>query len=174
MKFSILDRFLLGQILASPREGDYASLKLLRVARENLSFSEKEHKVLQFQTIGTQTIWNGTRAIDKATGKPVDVDPEDLKKDPDFIRKMVASKTDAYKVEPSVEDKSIALGDYVSGLIVEHLKALNDATPPRLPEQLVPLYERYVIGGRPKKPRKKRSTKKKTAKKKAVAKTPKE
>lgn len=153
MKLSILDRVLLGGILATPRAGDYLNLKTLQKAREDLSFDEAETKVLRFRDVGANILWDGTRAIVKATGKPLEVDPEDLKKDPDIVRKMVEAAPDDFRQEPSVEDKEVALGDFVSDLIETHLKALNDAEPPRLPEDHMPLYERFVIEKKPKKPK---------------------
>jgi len=47
MKVNVLERLILLNIL--PKEGSYANIKLLRVARENLSFDEKENKALNFQ-----------------------------------------------------------------------------------------------------------------------------
>lgn len=47
MKLTIPERLVLVTIL--PAEGDYTTLKLVRKLRESLSFSEEEHKQLNFR-----------------------------------------------------------------------------------------------------------------------------
>lgn len=47
MKLTISERLVLGTIL--PAQGDYTTLKLIRKLRESLSFSEAEHKQLNFK-----------------------------------------------------------------------------------------------------------------------------
>lgn len=56
MKLTVLERILLSQIL--PQEGSFTNLKLLRVIREEISFSEKENKALNFKQTENQTTWN--------------------------------------------------------------------------------------------------------------------
>ena len=63
MKLSVLERILLLQIL--PQEGSFTNLKLLRIVREELSFSEKENKELEFKQTGTHTTWSPTYTIEK-------------------------------------------------------------------------------------------------------------
>jgi len=46
MQLGILERLVLLSVL--PKEGDFMTLKVLRNLREDLSFSEAEHKELQF------------------------------------------------------------------------------------------------------------------------------
>ena len=46
MKLEVFDRLILLNIL--PKEGDFLTLKIVRQMREDLSFSEAEHKALQF------------------------------------------------------------------------------------------------------------------------------
>jgi len=46
MKLSIVERLILLGVL--PKEGTYITLKLVRELREDLSFNEKEHKLLNF------------------------------------------------------------------------------------------------------------------------------
>ena len=58
MKLSVLERILLVSIL--PVEGNFTNLKSLRVAREAISFNEKEHKLLNFRTENDQTTWDDT------------------------------------------------------------------------------------------------------------------
>jgi len=55
MKVNVLERLILLNIL--PKEGSYANIKLLRVARENLSFDEKENKELNFNQDGDNLTW---------------------------------------------------------------------------------------------------------------------
>lgn len=55
MRLSVLDRLLLLNLL--PAEGSFANLKLLRVAREELSFNEEENKSLNFRQEGEQMVW---------------------------------------------------------------------------------------------------------------------
>ena len=55
MELSVLERLVLLQYL--PREGDYTTVKIIRQLRENLSFSEEEHALLQFKTEGTSMRW---------------------------------------------------------------------------------------------------------------------
>ena len=46
MELGVFDRLILLNIL--PKEGDFTTLKIIRTMREDLSFSEEEHKALQF------------------------------------------------------------------------------------------------------------------------------
>ncbi|MBC8438986.1 MAG: hypothetical protein H8D87_04805 [Deltaproteobacteria bacterium] len=56
MKLSVLERVLLSNIL--PVKGSFMNLKLLRVAREDLSFSDKENKLLNLRQEKNQVLWN--------------------------------------------------------------------------------------------------------------------
>jgi len=47
VKLGVFDRLILLNIL--PKEGDFTTLKIVRKMREDLSFSEEEHKALDFQ-----------------------------------------------------------------------------------------------------------------------------
>lgn len=47
MELGVFDRLILLNIL--PKEGDFTTLKIVRTMREDLSFSEDEHKALQFE-----------------------------------------------------------------------------------------------------------------------------
>src|SRR3990167_4165132 len=45
-----------------PQQGDFATLKILRVLREELSFSSEEHELLEFvDTAENQIAWDGTK-----------------------------------------------------------------------------------------------------------------
>ena len=60
MKLTVLERLLLLNML--PAEGSYSNLKLLRVAKESLSFDDQENKILNFRIEGSgdtaRTLWN--------------------------------------------------------------------------------------------------------------------
>ena len=47
MELGVFDRMMLLNIL--PGEGDFTTLKIVRKMRENLSFTEEEHKALEFK-----------------------------------------------------------------------------------------------------------------------------
>ena len=47
MELGTFDRLILLNIL--PKEGDFTTLKIIRKMREDLSFSEEEHKALEFK-----------------------------------------------------------------------------------------------------------------------------
>jgi len=49
MKLSVLERLVLLNLL--PKEGDFTTLKLVRVAREDLSFNDIENQRLKFQSL---------------------------------------------------------------------------------------------------------------------------
>jgi len=55
MKYSVIERLILLNLL--PREGSFTNLKLIRVAREKLSFTEEENKLLNFTQTGDQLKW---------------------------------------------------------------------------------------------------------------------
>lgn len=63
MKLSVLDRLVASNLL--PTEGSFTNLKLIRVAKETLSFNEKENKLLQFKQTGDQVVWNQTVVVEK-------------------------------------------------------------------------------------------------------------
>jgi len=56
VELSVVERLNLMNLL--PNEGTYINLKLVRVAREELSFSDEEVKVLGFVQDGDQVRWN--------------------------------------------------------------------------------------------------------------------
>jgi hypothetical protein len=56
MKLDVMERLVALNFL--PKEGTFTNLKLIRVAREELSFNEEEHKALQFKQTGDQLNWN--------------------------------------------------------------------------------------------------------------------
>jgi len=56
MKLSILDRLVLLNVL--PKEGQVTTLKIVRKLQEDLSFSEEEHKRLNFRQEEDRLVWN--------------------------------------------------------------------------------------------------------------------
>ena len=56
MELNTLERVMLMGVL--PKEGTFANLKLLRIAKERLSFSEEENKKLNFRQEGDQMYWD--------------------------------------------------------------------------------------------------------------------
>jgi len=63
MKLSVVERLVLLELL--PKEGSFANLKLLRIARESLSFDEEENKALNIHQEGDRVIWNNNVNIIK-------------------------------------------------------------------------------------------------------------
>jgi len=63
VKLSVLERLIVLSIL--PAEGSFANLKLLRIAKENLSFTETENKELNFQQVDGQLKWMDGAVEDK-------------------------------------------------------------------------------------------------------------
>jgi hypothetical protein len=64
MKLTVLERIIALNII--PKEGDITSLKIVRVIKEALSFSEEEHKELNFK-IGPhgETTWTPPKELEK-------------------------------------------------------------------------------------------------------------
>ena len=56
MKLNVIERLLIPGLL--PEKGTFANVKLLRVARENLSFTDAENKALEFKPNGDKVTWN--------------------------------------------------------------------------------------------------------------------
>ncbi len=56
MELNVLERLVIQGLL--PKEGNYTTLKLLRVCRESLSFDDLENKRLSFFQDGDQIRWN--------------------------------------------------------------------------------------------------------------------
>ena len=55
MELNVFNRLILLNIL--PKEGDFTTLKIIRKLREDLSFSEEEHKLLQFKQENGSIQW---------------------------------------------------------------------------------------------------------------------
>ena len=56
MELTVSERLIALQLL--PAEGDFTTIKLVRQAREELSFDEEEHKKLNFRQEGDQVMWS--------------------------------------------------------------------------------------------------------------------
>jgi len=63
MKFTVDERLNLMSVL--PQTGNYVNLKLMRTAREALSFSEDEIKALKFVQDGAKISWDVTANMTK-------------------------------------------------------------------------------------------------------------
>ena len=63
MKLNVLERIILLNLF--PDKGSFTNLKLIRVAKEELSFSEEENKILEFQQNNGALKWNDSSIKDK-------------------------------------------------------------------------------------------------------------
>jgi len=63
MELTVVERLILLNLL--PKEGSFFNLKLLRIARENLSFDEKEIKLLKFVQTVDQVTWDMSAKVIK-------------------------------------------------------------------------------------------------------------
>jgi len=59
---SVMERLVLLNLL--PKEGNFNTLKLIRVARESLSFNDIENQKLKFRQDGGMVVWNPEDAVD--------------------------------------------------------------------------------------------------------------
>ncbi|GAG94130.1 unnamed protein product [marine sediment metagenome] len=64
MKLTIFERLILLNILQTV-EGDFTTIKIMRQLQEELSFTEEEHKKLQFKQKKGQVFWKTEAAKDK-------------------------------------------------------------------------------------------------------------
>ena len=55
MKLSVGDRLILLGVI--PQQGDFTTLKIVRNMRDELSFSEEEHKILKIRQEGEMMFW---------------------------------------------------------------------------------------------------------------------
>jgi len=63
MELNVLERLVLLSIL--PKEADFTTVKIIRKLKEDLSFSEEEHKALQFVQDGGNVNWQKDGDIPK-------------------------------------------------------------------------------------------------------------
>jgi hypothetical protein len=118
MQLTVFERLTLLNIL--PREGNFLTLKILREMRENLSFSEEEHKMLQFKNAG-----------DKVKEDSDEVVPEGK-----VLWNMAGDVV-----------KDVGFGEKATDIIVERLKTLDKEK--KLTDAHFSLYEKFVLGKEP-------------------------
>ena len=63
MELTVKERLALMNVL--PKEGNIADLKIIRTLQDSLSFSEDEHKKLNFRTTETGMAWDDNELITK-------------------------------------------------------------------------------------------------------------
>ena len=63
MELNVLERIVL--IGTLPKEGNFENLRLLRIAKEKISFNEEENKALKFRQEGDQFKWDSKIVDDK-------------------------------------------------------------------------------------------------------------
>ena len=141
MQLSVLERLTILGLL--PTKGNYTNLKLLRVAKEELSFSDEEHKALNFRQEGTgdkvKTLWNTQQIVNKSTGKPIQGTDE-------YVMTTVNADPSKYEMRPVVKGKDIIFGEVVIQLIAKSLTDLEKSDS--LEDQHFSLYERFVLGSK--------------------------
>jgi len=137
-KVDVLERLLLLKIL--PNQGSYTNLMLVRKIREQLSFTEAEHKRLQFRNEtgedGQPMLhWNTICLKNKETGAIVTLpDP--------VLRGMLAKDPDKFTDVPACPPKELFFGEVIEGLIKKALLDLDKSE--QLPADYVSLYEKFV------------------------------
>ena len=144
MLLNVLERLIVMGLL--PDKDNYTNLKLLRVARESLSFTEEENKLLNFrmQEVNgkSNTIWDQSHLVAKATQERVDGDVETQ-------TKLVLAKPEDFEMVPIVGEVDIELGEVVTNIITKTLKTLEEATPSELEDKHFTIYEKFVISSIP-------------------------
>uniref|UniRef100_A0A6M3KFR6 Uncharacterized protein n=1 Tax=viral metagenome TaxID=1070528 RepID=A0A6M3KFR6_9ZZZZ len=137
MKLSVMERINILGLL--PEKGSYSNLKLLRVAKEALSFTESENKLLNFRTEEVKgqvkTFWNDKIIYDKLTNKPVEGTI-------DFIMRMVNANPDNFEMRSTVGEVDIKIGEVVTNMIVKTLKDLESREV--LEEKYFSIYEKFI------------------------------
>jgi len=132
-----MERMMLLNLL--PPTGTFANLKVLRIAKEALSFDDKEHKLLNIRYEGegdrAQMRWDNHTIVEKATGIEVVGNPE-------VVQEMIRKSPDAFEMKPIMNDKNVIMGEIVTQMIVKKLKELNGKE--ELTEQHYSLYEKFV------------------------------
>jgi hypothetical protein len=120
MKLSVMDRMTTSALL--PEKASYANHMLIEEARKVLSFTEDEHKLLNFRQEGELTKWDQNRIFNKETDQYVS---KDLL--PDAVGMLIAANPTGFEMRPSVDEVEIDLGDVVTKILTEALKALDKA-----------------------------------------------
>jgi hypothetical protein len=133
MKLSVLERLILLNLL--PVEGSFTNLKLLRIARENLSFNEEENKALAFRQEGSQMVWNDFATFNKSTG-------ELLEGTPALVERAMNKNPESFERRTVVGEKEVEIGEVVTKMVVEELKKLNREE--KLKNEHMSLYEKFI------------------------------
>lgn len=125
MLLSVLERIQLMNIL--PRESDFSTLKIVRNLQNDLSFSEEEHKTLDFKNGGE------TYIEQDEDGKPK------LDKDGKPIIKTVPKGQIYWN---KIEDKDVQIGEKATDIIKKAFKELNSQG--KLNIGMIDLYEKFI------------------------------
>ena len=132
MKLTIPERLVLITIL--PPEGDYLTLKLVRKLKESLSFSEEEHKQLNFRNrfdcpeCGAQTY----------ASFPTKCENKDCKR---FDQYMKQSSFLTWNEDANII-KDVHMGNKAKELIKSTLQKMSDEK--KLNETYLDAYEKFV------------------------------
>jgi hypothetical protein len=81
MILSVFDRLILLNIM--PKEGDITTIKIIRKLKDDLSFSEEDHKALEFKNENGNIMWKEEADISKEVEigeKATDIIADALKK----------------------------------------------------------------------------------------------
>jgi len=120
-----------------PKEGSFSNLKLVRLLREELSFTEEENRALQFRTENQMIMWNTISLVNKETG--------DVVKGTDQVLLAMARKDpEAFEVKPACPEKEIYCGETMETLVIKALKDLDKAE--KITEDHYSLYEKFMEG----------------------------
>ena len=135
VELDVLERLTLSNVL--PKEGTFLNLRLLRVVKEDLSFTEEENKALQFRQADQMLMWNTIAIVNKETGEIVKAPNE-------ILVQMAAKDPDLFDVKPACPPKEFVFGEVVEGLIVKALKDLDKAE--KITQDHYSLYEKFMEG----------------------------
>ena len=100
MKFTIVERFILSSIL--PAEESFATLKLVRKAKENLSFNDIENQKLKIRQEGEQVIW------DMEAGVEVDANAAEVELG-DTVTQLIVDALKKLDEEKKLKDEHFSL-----------------------------------------------------------------
>ena len=92
MKLNVLERVLLGNAL-SGQEGNFVTLKLIRNAREEMSFNDEENRKLHFANSNGKLVWDPEMAMEIGE---VEIPLSDTVKD--LIKKILLDMNDKAKL----------------------------------------------------------------------------
>jgi len=132
---TVLERLLALTLL--PKEGSYTDLKLVREARENLSFTEEENKLLKFRSLENGSMeWEQFRTQEKEETVAKDGNVEVVKKTELILEDGMPVIT--------VGEVEIKIGLVAERKIQDALKKMDDEG--KLTEQFMGLYEKFIEG----------------------------